>query len=73
MDSGKVQTRGHLFGGCKAWKREALALKKWVEKIRGRRRGSGARLNVVSLFQDQRLTEEISDFLAATEIGKRDE
>jgi hypothetical protein len=72
-DSGKVQTSGHLFGGCKAWKREGLAPKKWVEKVKGRRRGSGARLNVVSLFQDVSLTTGILDFLAATEIGRRHE
>jgi hypothetical protein len=26
-------------GGCKAWKREMLAPKKWVERVKGRRRG----------------------------------
>jgi hypothetical protein len=67
--SGKIQTRGHLFGGCKAWNTEALALKKWVEKVRGKRRG--ARLNAVSLFQDSLRQSFILDFLAVTEVGKR--
>jgi hypothetical protein len=31
----------------------------------------GARLNVVSLFQDERLTEAILEFLEQTEIGRR--
>jgi hypothetical protein len=39
--SGRKQTRGHLFGGCKAWKRELLALQKKIEKIMGRKRGRG--------------------------------
>jgi hypothetical protein len=69
--SGRKQTRGHLFGGCKAWKRELLALRKKIEKLTGKRRGRGRRLKVVSLFQDERFTEAILDFLDETEIGKR--
>jgi hypothetical protein len=42
-DSGRKQSRGHLFGKCRAWKRECLALKKRVERIRGRRRKRGQR------------------------------
>jgi hypothetical protein len=60
-----------LFGTCRAWSRELLALKKKVERLKGKRRGRGARFNVVSLFQDERLTEVILEFLAETEIGRR--
>jgi hypothetical protein len=80
-DSGKKQTRGHLFGGCSAWKRECLAklaLKKRVERITGkrrkrgqRRRERGARLKVVDLFKDERLTGAVLDFLKDTEVGRR--
>jgi hypothetical protein len=77
-DSGKKQTRGHLFGGCRAWKRECLALKKRVERITGkrrkrgqRRRERGARLKVVDLFKDERLTGAVLDFLKDTEVGRR--
>jgi hypothetical protein len=70
-NSGRKQTRGHLFGGCKAWKREVLALKKKIERLRGKRRGRGGRVNVVSLFQDERLTEAVLEFLEETEVGKR--
>jgi ribonuclease HI len=69
--SGRKQTRGHLFGGCKAWKRELLALRKKIEKITGKKRGRGDRLKVVTLFQDERLTDAILEFLAETEIGRR--
>jgi hypothetical protein len=60
-----------IFGGCKAWKRELLALRKKIEKLTGKGRGRGRRLKVVSLFQDERFTEAILDFLDETEIGKR--
>jgi hypothetical protein len=77
-DSGKKQTRGHLFGGCKAWKRECLALKKRVERITGkrrkrgqRRRERGARVKVVDLFKNEKLTGAVLDFLKDTDIGKR--
>jgi hypothetical protein len=70
-DSGRKQTRGHLFGRCRAWRRELLALKTKVERLKGKRRGRGARLNVVSLFQDERLTEVILEFLEETEVGRR--
>jgi hypothetical protein len=32
-DSGRKQSRAHLFGGCRAWKRECLTLKTGVERI----------------------------------------
>jgi hypothetical protein len=70
-DSGRKQIRGHLFGGCRAWKRELLALKKKIERLKGKWRGRGVRLNVVSLFQDERLTEAILEFLERIEIGRR--
>jgi hypothetical protein len=70
-DSGRKQTRGHLFGGCRAWKREVLTLRKEVERITGRKRRLGNRLKVVTLFHDERLTETILDYLAATEVGRR--
>jgi hypothetical protein len=77
-DSGRKQSRGHLFGGCRAWKRECLALKKRVERLTGkkRKRGQrrserGARLKVVDLFKDERLTEAVLEFLKDTEIGRR--
>jgi hypothetical protein len=67
-----------LFGGCRAWKRECLALKKRVERITGRRRKRGqwrsergARLKVVDLFKDERLTAAVLEFLEDTEIGRR--
>jgi hypothetical protein len=67
-----------LFGGCRAWKRECLALKKRFERIMGnkRKRGQrrserGARLKVVDLFKDERLTEAVLEFLKDTEIGRR--
>jgi hypothetical protein len=69
--SGRKQTRGHLFGGCRAWKRELLSLKKKIERLKGKRRGRGPRLKVVSLFQDERLTEFVLEFLEATEVGRR--
>jgi hypothetical protein len=50
---------------------ELLALKKKVEPLKGKRRGTGARLKVVSLFQDERLTEVILEFLEETEVGRR--
>jgi hypothetical protein len=72
------KTRGHLFGGCKAWKRECLALKKRIERITGkrrkrgqRRRERGARVKVVDLFKDERLTGAVLDFLKDTDVGKR--
>jgi hypothetical protein len=52
-DSGRRQTRGHLFGWCRAWRRELLDLKKKVERLKGKRRGRGIRPNIVSLFQDE--------------------
>jgi hypothetical protein len=70
-DSGRKQTRGHLFGRCRAWRRELLDLKKKVERLKGKRRGRGARLKVVSLFQDERLTDAVLEFLEQTEIGRR--
>jgi hypothetical protein len=67
-----------LFGGCSAWKRECLALKRRVERITGkrrkrgqRRRERGARLKVADLFKDERLTGVVLDFLKDTDIGKR--
>jgi hypothetical protein len=48
-----------------------LALKKKVERLKGKRRGRDARLNAVSLFQDERLTEVNLEFLAETEVGRR--
>jgi hypothetical protein len=67
-----------LFGGCRAWKRECLALKKRVEKITGKKRGRGqqrnergARLKVVDLFKDERMTEAVLEFLEDTEIDRR--
>jgi hypothetical protein len=48
-----------------------LALKKKIERLRGKRRGRGGRVNVVSLFQDERLTEAVLEFLEETEVGKR--
>jgi hypothetical protein len=70
-DSGRKQTRGHLFRRCRAWRRELLDLKKKVERLKGRRRGRGARLKVVSLFQDEQLTDAVLEFLEQTEIGRR--
>jgi hypothetical protein len=77
-DSERKQSRGHLFGGCRAWKRECLALRKRVERITGkkRKRGQrrserGARLKVVDVFKDERLTEAVLEFLKDTEIGRR--
>jgi hypothetical protein len=58
-DLGRKQTCRHLFGRCRAWRRELLALKKKVEWLKGKRRGRGTRLNVVSLFQDKWLMEAI--------------
>jgi hypothetical protein len=76
-DSGRKQSRGYLFGGCRAWRRECLALKK-VERITGRKRKRGqqrnecgARLKVVNLFKDERLTGAVLEFLEETEIGRR--
>jgi hypothetical protein len=67
-----------LFGGCRAWKRECLALKKRVERLTGKKRkrgqrrsGRGARLKVVDLFEDERLTEAVLEFLKDIEIGRR--
>jgi hypothetical protein len=48
-----------------------LALRKKIEKITGKKRGRGDRLKVVTLFQDERLTDAILEFLAETEIGRR--
>jgi hypothetical protein len=55
-----------------------LALKKRVERITGkrrkrgqRRRERGARLKVVDLFKDERLTGAVLDFLKDTEVGRR--
>jgi hypothetical protein len=69
--SGRKQSCGHLLGGCRAWKREWLALKKRVEKISGKKRKCGqrrsergARLKVVDLFRDERPTEAVLEFLA---------
>jgi hypothetical protein len=77
-DSGRKHSRGHLFGGCRAWKRECLALKRRVERITGRKRKRGqrrsergARLKVVDLFKDERLTGAVLEFLDDTEIGRR--
>jgi hypothetical protein len=47
-----------LFGGCRAWKRECLALKKRVEKITGKRRKPGSKS--LDLFKDERLTGALS-------------
>jgi hypothetical protein len=42
------------------------------EKKCGQRRSErGARLKVVDLFNDQRLSEEVLEFLRDTEIGRR--
>jgi hypothetical protein len=69
-DSVRKQSRGHLFGGCRAWKRECLALKKKVKRITGRKRKRGqrrcergARLKVVDPFKEERLTEAVLEFL----------
>jgi hypothetical protein len=70
-DSGRRQTSGHLFRRCRAWRPKLLDLKKMVERLKGKRRGRGTRLNVVSLFQDERLTKDILEFLERTDIGKR--
>jgi hypothetical protein len=47
------------------------ALKKRVERITGKRRKRGARVKVVDLFKDERLTGAVLDFLKDTDIGKR--
>jgi hypothetical protein len=39
--SGRKQTRGYLFGRCKAWKCELLVVWKKIDKIMGRKRGRG--------------------------------
>jgi hypothetical protein len=70
-DPGRRQTRGYLFGQCRAWRQELLDLKKMVEQLKGKRRGRGIRLNVVSLFQDERYTKDILEVLERTDIGKR--
>jgi hypothetical protein len=70
-DSGCKQTRRHLFGGCRAWKRELLGLEKKVERLKRKQQGRGVRLNVVSLFQDEQLMEAILEFLEWIEIGRR--
>jgi hypothetical protein len=48
-----------------------LDLKKKIERLRGKRQGRGRRVNVVSLFQDEWLTEAILEFLEEMEVGKR--
>jgi hypothetical protein len=71
-----VRTQGrHLFLSDRA---ECLALKKKVERIKGRKRKRGqrrsergARLKVVDLFKDERLTGAVLEFLEETEIGRR--
>jgi hypothetical protein len=40
-------------------------------KRRQRRSERGARLKVVDLFRDERLTEAVLEFLKDTEIGRR--
>jgi hypothetical protein len=69
--AGCRQTRGHLFGGCRRWKKEFLELQKRVEHIQGTKRRNRGRLKAVSLFKDERLTEAVLDFLKATGIGRR--
>jgi hypothetical protein len=49
-----------------------------VEKITGKKRGwgqrrneRGARLKVVDIFKDERMTKAVLEFLEDTEIGRR--
>jgi hypothetical protein len=69
-DLGRKQTDGHLFRRCRAWRRELLDLKKKVEWLKGRRRGRGARLKVISLFHNKWLMDAVLEFLEQTEIGR---
>jgi hypothetical protein len=50
---GSRYTCRHLFGRYRAWRKELLDLKKKVEQLKGKYRGRGTRLNMVSLFQDE--------------------
>jgi hypothetical protein len=70
-ESGRRQTRGHLFGECRRWQCEFAELRKEVERITGKTRRLRERLKVVDLFNDDRLTKAILEFLAATEVGRR--
>jgi hypothetical protein len=69
-ESGRRQTRGNLFRECRRWQREFAELRKEVERIMGKTRRLRERLKVVDLFNDDRLTKAILEFLAATEVGR---
>jgi hypothetical protein len=70
-ESGRRQTRGHLFRECRRWQREFAELRREVARITGKTRRLRERLKAVDLFTDDRLTKAILDFLAVTEVGRR--
>jgi hypothetical protein len=69
-ESGRRQTHGHLFGECRHWQCEFAELRTEVERITGKTRRLRERLKVVDLFNDDRLTKAILEFLAATQVGR---
>jgi hypothetical protein len=67
-ESGKRQTREHLFEECSRWLPEIRQLWREVGKALGWKR---ARWKSVSLvFKEEKATEAVLDFLRRTEIGK---
>jgi hypothetical protein len=66
-ESGKRQTREHLFKECPCWLPEIRQLWRAVEKALGWKR---ERWKSVSLFNEEKATEAVLEFLRHTEIGK---
>jgi hypothetical protein len=67
-ESGKRQTREHLFKECPRWLPEIRELWRAVGKALGWKRMRWR--SVSALFREERATEAILEFLRQTEIGK---
>jgi hypothetical protein len=65
----KTQTREHLFKNCPRWEPQQGIL--WAEARKETGRGGESHFKIRDLFEDERCTRLILDFLRTTDVGRR--
>jgi hypothetical protein len=65
---GPSQTREHLFKHCRRWKDQQATMWRAIGRETGRKRTN---TSMTQLFEDERCTAAILEFLAMTEVGVR--
>jgi hypothetical protein len=68
-ESGKKQTRDHVFKECSMWKTEIRNLWKMVGREVGWRRAKWKRIS--KLFAEEKAEKAILEFIKKTEVGKK--